>query len=130
MMREITRHEQNVANKQIQIQVMDEPGPGGANYRYDVYIPYRIVDAGPVKFEMVTLEFQDGPVDKDGNGVNGLTHEVLLAIIIDRLEGFQRGPYKCLENEAVCQNLKSALMWLQQRTNKRVERGVEGTIEV
>ena len=128
-MREITRHEQNVANKQIQIMVMDETGPGGANIKYQISIPKNEV-GGPPPFRVMHLSFQNGPVDEDGNGVNGLTHEVLLAIIIDRLEGFQRGPYRCAENEAACQNLKSALMWLQQRTNKRVERGVEGTMEV
>ena len=125
-MREITRHEQNEANKQIKIHVVDEPGPGGANHSYKVTIPHWVNEAGPVV--VVMLDFQNGAIQEVG--VNGLTHEVLLAILIDRLEAFQRGPYKCAENGAALESLESSLRWLHQRTRKREERGVEGTMGV
>lgn len=77
-----------------------------------------------------TLHFQNGPVKEDGNGVNGLTHEVLLAILIDRIEGFQTGPWACPENALTLGYLRAALAQLHARTNAREARGVEGTHQV
>ncbi len=126
MMRKITRHEQNVANLGIKIMVMDDTGAGGANHVYQILCPpsHTFPMGGPE----IELSFQNGVIQEAG--VNGLTHEVLLAILIDRLEGFQQGPYKCTENQAALESLESALRWLKQRTNKQGERGVEGTMEV
>lgn len=74
-----------------------------------------------------SLLFQNGPVKENGEGVNGITHEVLLAILIDRLQGFQSGPYKNRENAVAITKLEEALMWLHKRTLDREARGVEGT---
>jgi hypothetical protein len=75
-----------------------------------------------------TLHFQSGPPAEVGN--NGLTHEVLTAIMIDRLEHFQRGPFACVENEIILSHFKSALAEMAKRSQARVERGVEGTHQV
>lgn len=77
-----------------------------------------------------TLAFQNGPVKENGEGVNGITHEVLLAVVIDRLQGFQSGPYKNRENAVALTKLEEALMWLHKRTRDREARGVEGTHKV
>jgi hypothetical protein len=59
--------------------------------------------------------------------VNGLTHEALLAILIDRLEAYQAGPYKSSYNEDALFSLNAAQLHLQRRTRERMQRGVEGT---
>jgi hypothetical protein len=74
------------------------------------------------------LSFQNGPIAEVGT--NGVTHEALLAILVDRLQGFQNGPYKCRENAIALTHLEDAQMWLQKRTRDRMARGVEGTMKI
>lgn len=69
--------------------------------------------------------FQNGPIPE--SGVNGVTHEVLLAIVADRLRSFQKGPYACKANACALTHIEEAQHWLQQRTIERMRRGVEGT---
>ena len=69
--------------------------------------------------------FQNGPIAEAG--VNGITQEVLLAILMDRLRSFQSGPYACRENALALTKLEEAQHWLQARTIGRMKRGVEGT---
>ncbi len=71
------------------------------------------------------ISFQNGPIKEVG--VNGVTHEALLAILIDRLRSFQAGPYSNRANAIALTKMEEALMWLQQRTRERIKRGVEGT---
>lgn len=88
---------------------------GGANHSYRI-------KGGAVD---MNLTFQNGPINEVG--VNGITHEALLTILIHRLEGFQSRAYACRENALALTKLEEALMWLNRRTQKREERGVEGT---
>ena len=53
--------------------------------------------------------------------------ETLLAVLIDRLQAFQTGPYACRENALALTHLQDAQHWLQHRTRARMARGVEGT---
>ena len=71
--------------------------------------------------------FQRGPVKEVG--INGITEQVLLAIVADRLECFQNGPYPCRENALALTKIQEAMHWLHHRTIERVQRGVEGTSE-
>jgi len=105
-------------NKDIGIKVMDDPGPGGASRCYVVDL------AGAVQS---TINFQKGPLDEEG--LNGLSNEVLLAIVEDRLQGFQSGPFVCRENAIALTKVQEALLWLHKRTKDRIERGVEGKLE-
>lgn len=104
--------------------VMDEPGPGGACHKYHIrdhqYLPRE-------ERVEVDIHFQNGPIDSIGNGVNGVQHEDLLAILIDRLEGFQKGPFACEENLQSLIHCRAALKEMNDRTRKRIARGVEGT---
>jgi len=124
MPREITTHHVNGCNANIQLIAIDDPGSGGANHEYkisgfrDADHPYGIPSE-------LTILFQNGPIKEVGT--NGVTHEVLLAILIDRLEGFQRGPFKNQDNEKALQHLRVAINALKSRTEKRIARGVEGT---
>ena len=118
-MRTIDEHKVNPANDTIAVNVTDEPGAGGANHRYEIALP----NNGPI----YGLDFQNGPISVDGNGVNGVTHEALLAIVADRLRSFQKGPYSCKANACALTHIEEAQHWLQQRTLERMRRGVEGT---
>lgn len=102
---------------------IDEPGPGGACHQFQI----RSGTGSGVARILAELQFQNGPINAVGNGVNGVQHEDLLAIVIDRLEGFQRGPFAHGYNADALKSLKSALASLQQRTRDRIARGVEGT---
>jgi hypothetical protein len=124
-MKTIHDHETNPANASIRVQA-DEPNPdnGNASHYYDIFD-----QNGGV---LGSMKFQYGPIDAtDPNGkvigVNGLTHEVLLAIIIDRLRGFQTSKYACRENALTLTKLEEALHWQLHRTRNRIARGVEGT---
>lgn len=121
-MRFINDHKVNPANDTLIVRVLDEPGSGGANHEY-------AIEYNPDGRDGFTygIYFQNGPINEDGNGVNGLTHEVLLAIVADRLRSFQNGPYSCKANACALTHIEEALHWLQQRTLERMRRGVEGT---
>lgn len=118
-MRNITDHIANPANEALDITVLDEPGQGGANHKYLVAWSS---ESAP---NSVEISFQNGPIKEFG--VNGITQEALLAIVIDRLRGFQAGAFACYENAIALAHCEDALMWLQKRTRDRLARGVEGT---
>lgn len=129
-MREITSHVVNPANDRLKIEVIDEPSHGGACHRYRLSgfdTSTNASDTDDWGMFQVDLMFQNGPIDADGNGVNGLTHEALIAILIDRLQGFQSGQYACRENALALTKLEEAAHWLAHRTRARMARGVEGT---
>jgi hypothetical protein len=75
-----------------------------------------------------SLTFQNGPIGKVG--VNGITNEVLLAIVIDRLEDFQTSKYANEFNARALEHAGAALDALEARTRERTARNVEGTHEV
>jgi hypothetical protein len=116
MFREINTHKVNGLNEHLRIRVMDEPGQGNACHHYRIqYLDQWTWDT----------HFQEGPVQEVG--VNGVSNEALLAIVRDRLEGFQAGAYACKENKDALDAIKHAMYRLAARTKDRVERGVEGT---
>lgn len=131
-MRSITDHKINECNEKISIDVIDEPGAGGAHHHYFIggFDASRnaSADASCRDTTGVHLLFQNGPITE--SGTNGITQEVLLAIVIDRLRCFQKGPYSCRENAIALTKLEEAQMWLHSRTRGRVARGVEGTHKV
>lgn len=118
-MRQITEHKINPVNDTLNINVIDEPGQGGANHVYEVEIDNKVI---------CKIEFQNGPIAEFG--VNGVTQEILLAIVADRLRSFQSGKYSCKANACALTHIEEAQHWLQQRTIDRMRRGVEGTYKV
>ena len=121
-MRLIDDHKVNPANDRLTVMVTDEPGAGGANHQYAIEH-----NPGGDGWFSYSIKFQNGPISVDGNGVNGVTHEALLAIVADRLRSFQKGPYSCKANACALTHIEEAQHWLQQRTLERMRRGVEGT---
>lgn len=120
-MRELTSHRVNGLNEVLRIEVLDEPGQGNACHVYRIAVPNGTEVARPV---CVDIEFQNGPIQEAG--VNGISGEALLAIVEDRLHGFQSGQYACRENAIALTKIQEAMMWLSKRTRDRVARGVEG----
>lgn len=123
--RYITSHKINGLNDMLNIAVLDAPGSGGANHEYEIDLVGGAPDSGGFK---TLIHFQNGPILEAG--FNGVSNEALLVILIDRMQGFQSGPYKSRDNACALTHLEEALMWLQKRTRERMARGVEGTHKV
>lgn len=123
MRRQITDHITNPANDLLKIESVDEKGAGGAHHNYHVSYAHGATPGNPMSGSVTTtmIQFQNGPIAEAG--VNGLTQEALLAIVIDRLRCFQGGPYSCRENAIALTKCEEALMWLQRRTMERMRRG-------
>lgn len=128
MTRILTEHIINPCNDKLAITVTDEPGAGGASHRYEItgmscaHNP----SVKPADYaDVQVILFQNGPINE--KGVNGITQEVLLAIVADRLRSFQNGPFACKANACALTHIEEAQHWLQQRTIERIRRGVEGT---
>lgn len=134
-MRTIKDHQVNPANDTLTISVQDEPGSGGANHLYRITgfntgtnasDPFTARHGQPA--EHATVLFQNGPIPEVG--VNGVTHEALLAIVADRLRCFQAGPFATKANACALTHIEEAMHWLHSRTLERMRRGVEGTHKV
>lgn len=100
----------------------DAPGAGNACHIYEV------TQTGYGQTSLTSVRFQNGPIQE--NDVNGCQNEDLLAIVIDRLQGFQSGNFSCRENAIALTKCQEALMWLEKRTADRVARGVEGKSKI
>jgi hypothetical protein len=125
-MRTIETHKVNGLNDALTIQVLDEPGAGGACHEYLVsYAQPNPYAPGESVMYHCGIKFQKGPIQEAG--VNGISNEVLLSVVIDRLAGFQAGPYACDENAEALAYIREGLHCLLQRTIDRTKRGVEGT---
>lgn len=116
-MRTIEIHHGSDLNKLLCIGA-DEKAEGGASHRYDI----APTDSAGEAF--ATIKFQKGALKEVG--FNGISDEALLAILIDRIRGFQSGPFSCRENALALTKLEESLHWLNARTRDRMARGVEG----
>lgn len=94
---------------------------------------FNVVKANPRVTEapkndwLCRVDFQEGPIKECG--VNGVMNEDLIAMVICRLEHFQKSEFSCRENALAITKLEEALLWLRKRTMGREQRGVEGTHE-
>lgn len=135
--RPLIEHKLNFENRPeaIEILVLDPPGPGGASHQYLIQVDPNTArpelaegetdDREPLDLIETLISFQKGGIAEAG--VNGLTQEALLAIVIDRLRSFQQGPYPCEENQIALDHCERALNTLHKRTWDRIDREVEGT---
>jgi hypothetical protein len=101
----------------------DEPGAGGACHNYRIE---RCVDEFTNAPVFAEISFQNGAILE--SGINGCHNEDLIAVLLDRLNGFQSGEFKCWQNELAIMKLREALHWLNNRTAERQARGVEGKL--
>lgn len=126
-MRTITTHRTSVLNESIDLHADDrDAANGNMSHEYTARIPRTTPDRPDVKAEeCFFIRFQHGPVRERGH--NGITNEVLMAIVADRLEGAQAGDKACVENEVALKFLLLSLEALKARTARRVHAGTEGT---
>ncbi len=125
MGREITSHKVNGLNEALLVNVLDEPGQGNACHEYQIRRWVTNTGDQHDDVEICSVKFQSGPIAEAG--VNGISNEALLAIVEDRLKGFQSGQYACRENALALTKIQEAMQWLHFRTRERMNRGVEGT---
>ncbi len=74
--------------------------------------------------QYISIKFQEGPIQE--NEVNGAQTEDVLEVLIERTTGFQKGEFSCRENALAIAKMEEALLWLNERTRRRVEQDVEG----
>lgn len=119
----------NIGTKRFtKVVVLDEPGQGGACHKHQIHIVDQIKTDEVAPDIVGHVNFQNGPVKEFG--INGCHQEDLLAIVIDRLESFQKGPFACRENALALTHIEEAMHWLNHRTKDRDQRGVEGTNQI
>jgi hypothetical protein len=119
--RTLTRHAVTPADKRITI-TADERDPNAGNMSHHYRLSYDALGNGYVSTH--AIDFQQGPVGEVG--MNGITNEALLDIVLDRLEGAQEGPFACDYNADAINLIKAGLERLKDRTRDREARGVEG----
>lgn len=92
----------------------------------------------PHKFKVISIEdenqvlgevnFQEGPIKE--HGINGIHNEDLIAMVICRLEHFNKTEFRCKENSMAITKLEESLLWLRKRTIGRENKGIEGTHKI
>lgn len=125
-MRTMHGHQINECNKALDLEA-DEPEPStGAVRLYNVGWQGQgsKFPGGEPSYNLVQLPFHHGPISA---GTNGLTNEVLLEVLIDRLTCFQQSAFACAENAEALDHLMCVREALHRRTEARTARGVEGT---
>ena len=110
-MRSIVTHKCVGLNESLALNAVGQVTSGGANDCYEIHFGD----------QRVQLKFQNGSPNLVG--VNGISNECLLAIVADRLEGFQAGAYQCRENALALTKIQEALHWLQHRERSKVVLG-------
>ena len=117
-MRKIKTHLSTALNNEIDIVAMDEIGPGGANHSYMLTLP---------GVEPCEINFQNGPIKEEG--LNGFSNEALLAVVLDRLDGFSKGEFSCIETVLAAKLTRGALEVLKSRTARREQSGIEAKLQ-
>lgn len=81
----------------------------------------------------ISIDWQNGPLgapgSKDRIEPNGAFVETVIAIAADRIRYYNDNGFGCRENSLAITKLEEALHWLNARTNRRTQQGVEGTHE-
>ena len=122
-LRQITHHRGNSVNNRIIIQE-ESVDDKGVPFDYRLAIDHMNGNS-PLNGEGMypTITFHSGPTEN----VCGITNEVLLAIVQDRLEAMQKTKFSCRENAIAITKIEETLLWLKKRTFDRQAKGIEGT---
>lgn len=91
--------------------------------------PGGIPIGGSVKGLGIDIRWQDVALGRgeDRKEPNGAFVDTVIGIAINRLEFYQDSKFECFENKLAIESLKSALHYLERRTDKREKKGIEGT---
>jgi hypothetical protein len=106
----------------VNVAALDEKDPeaGGANHRYAIQF------GGPQ--DVCVIQFQHGARGVEGSKA-GVFEDALLAILADRMEGFQGGKFACAENGVALEHIQRARAALNERIAKRMAKSVLGVNE-
>lgn len=121
-------HDGHGLNESIAIEA-DQPDQSGASHQYQLWVNTPVEQGDPrdiARHGCGFVQFQKGPRNVEGSTA-GATEAALLAVLIDRLRGFQAGPYPSRQNAIMLTKLEECLMWTKDRANERAKRGVLGT---
>lgn len=77
----------------------------------------------------IQIDWQDGPLGTpDGRlAPNGAFVETVIQAAIDRIDFYNNSKFRCRENSLAVTKLEEALHWLNARTSRRENQGIEGT---
>jgi hypothetical protein len=109
-------------NAPTNVAALDDRDPKAGNASH----AYGIQWGGPK--DVTHIQFQHGPRGVAGS-TPGVFDDDLLAIIEDRLTGFQEGPFACSENDQALRAVRSARLHLGLRVARRIAQGVLGANE-
>lgn len=109
-------------NAPTNVAALDAPDPKAGLACHE----YGIQWGGPK--DVTRIQFQHGPRGVEGS-VPGIFDDDLLAIVQHRLEGFQAGPFACVENGAALAHIQRARAELGLRVARRIAQGVLGANE-
>jgi len=125
-----THHDDHGLNESLVISCdeRDVEGGGGASHHYVIY-RYDHDGGSDYSHESVArIQFQHGPRNVDGSK-HGVTEAALYAVLIDRMEAFQAGPFSCASNAEQLAHLRHCLALTKRRADERAARGVLGKNE-
>lgn len=124
-MRTITgHHDGHGLNESIEI-TCDERTVGNASHEYVAAITPCFFEAECAPERVLQIQYQCG-ARREPDSTPGVTDAVLLAIVIDRYEGFQSGPFASPQGDEVLVHLRAALALMKARADERAARGVLG----
>ncbi len=109
-------------NAPTNVAALDDRDPKAGNASH----AYGIQWGGPK--DVTHIQFQHGPRGVAGS-TPGVFDDDLLAIIEDRLEGFQEGAFACQENADTLTFVRMARAVLGKRVARRIAQGVLGANE-
>lgn len=110
-------------NAPTNVAALDDRDPSAGNASHT----YGIQWGGPR--DVTKVQFQHGPRGET-TSTPGVFDDDLLAIVQDRMEGFQSGPFACAENAAALAGIVAAREALGTRVARRIKQGVLGANEV
>jgi len=126
-----THHDGHGLAERIEIEA-DERGPGGASHLFRVYVDisgtqhaYDSGCTGQARMRVAEIQYQKGPRAEE-TSTPGVLDSVLLAIVADRMESFQAGPFAHPCNAAALAHVRQAMRELKMRADERAARGVLG----
>jgi hypothetical protein len=99
------------------------------NFKFNAPHHFKVIGHHDGKLtNLAEIHFQEGSIKE--SGVNGIHNEDLIAMVICRLEHFQKSEYSCRDNAIAITHLEDALLRLRKRTMGREKRKVEGTHKI
>lgn len=118
-MRELQEHKIDPFNTEhVFVKAEDDGLPAGqAPCKYHVFLKGHGQDGN----KLPTIKFQDGPLKVENpwgttlHPPNGLSDELLLAIVLDRLEALQKGDKAHKENAVAAKFIRNALSALERK---------------